>query len=85
MAFLPPLSFCLPFSGLKVPRLVNMGLSSSPPSPSLVGLLSRLSNRGAFIVWATPEPAGGDLAWKRKRLEVAEEEEEDGWKCEEEE
>lgn len=82
------LSFCLPFSGLKVPRLVNWGLSPYVLSRSLVGLLSRLSDWeawGAFKGWAGPEPRDWDLEWKRKRLVVAEEEGDDGWKCDEEE
>lgn len=39
------------------------------------------------MAWATPELAGADLAWNRKRrlAEEAAEEEEDGWKCDEEE
>lgn len=61
------------------------------PSCSLGGLQSRLSDREGTLAgraWATPEPAGADLAWNRKRRlaeEAAEEEEEDGWKCDEEE
>ncbi len=75
-----------------MPRLVNWGLSSYPPSGSPAGLLSILSYRDdcdAFRAWAWnwagPEPREGDLAWKRKRRVVAEEEEDDGWKCDEEE
>lgn len=77
------LSFCLPLSGLKVPRLVNCGRSSKAPSWSLRGLLSRLSEREGTLTgmaWAAPEPAGADLAWNRKRrlVEEAAEEEEEG-------
>lgn len=87
--YLAPFSFCLPFSGLKVPRLVNWGLSSHVPSCSPAGLMSKLSDRGVWDAfrtwdwdWAGPEPTEGDLEWNRNRRVVAAEE---GLKCEDEE
>lgn len=62
--FLDPFSFCLPFSGLKVPRLVNCDLSSNAPSCLAGGGQSMLSQRGGWVrykPWAEPEPEEGDL------------------------
>ena len=73
---LGPLSFCLPFSGLKVPRLLNLGLSSSAPSGSTVKLSSRLSHRrgwGGTSALVGLDSMEGDFEWKRKRRAVAEE------------
>ena len=47
-----------------------------------------LSDREAwdeFRDWAWDEPEPVDLPWKRKRRVLVEEEEDDGWKCDEEE
>ena len=57
-----------------------------------MGPLSIASVRGAWDAfrawvwdWAGTEAKEGDLEWKRKRRVVAEEEEDDGWKCDEDE